>query len=294
MSCASTRADDVGPRSDPKEFCETLHRHLLTHPNFRTLFAEPLSLSSPSSTSHILRVQPHDSPSPTTLTVTSLVIAAGPWSAALCETLLLPRVPISNLPGHSILVRPALPSQLNALPIGAIFAGINGSEGGVHQSAARALTKEEESQGFTAAPEFFPRANGLVYVAGENAIPSVGAQGRLPHKLPRTVDGVRDIIDPHLIGRLRRAAGLVSPTLDVGRGARVEVEQYCYRPISPDGDPIIDLIKPGVILACGHGPWGISLAPGTGKVVAELVLAGRATSADISLLSLARFARAKL
>jgi glycine/D-amino acid oxidase-like deaminating enzyme len=37
-----------------------------------------------------------------------------------------------------------------------------------------------------------------------------------------------------------------------------------------------------VLVATGHGPWGILNAPGTGLVVAEMVLDGRATSLDAS------------
>jgi glycine/D-amino acid oxidase-like deaminating enzyme len=39
----------------------------------------------------------------------------------------------------------------------------------------------------------------------------------------------------------------------------------------------------------GHGPWGITLSTGTGKVVSELVLDGHASSADISGLAPSRF-----
>ena len=77
-------------------------------------------------------------------------------------------------------------------------------------------------------------------------------------------------------------------------------QSLCFRPVSATGRPIIarvheadlgDGIKPagldgqgGVFVATGHGPWGISLSLGTGRVVAEMVL-GRQTSADVSALS---------
>lgn len=41
----------------------------------------------------------------------------------------------------------------------------------------------------------------------------------------------------------------------------------------------------GVFIAAGHGAWGISHAPGTGLVLAEL-MEGRATSANIEALKL--------
>lgn len=40
----------------------------------------------------------------------------------------------------------------------------------------------------------------------------------------------------------------------------------------------------GVFIAAGHGPWGISLSLGTGKVVAEMIQ-GQPLSADVSELA---------
>ena len=264
------------------------------NPAFTTLFGEPMSLSTRSPTSHTLTVQPHHCATATTLDLTAVVVCAGPWTAALCARLGLPVPPISNLPGHSLLIRPSLSAVCRAtpLPVGAIFAGINGAEGGVHASTsgeARHLTPAERAEGHTKAPELFARANGLVYCAGENSITTCGADGALPHRLPANVDLVRPLLDPRLVARLESAAAQCSSALDVAQGAVVEAKQFCFRPVTPDGDPIIDVLVPGVVLACGHGPWGITLAPGTGQVVAELVLEGAARSADISTLRLGRF-----
>jgi len=38
--------------------------------------------------------------------------------------------------------------------------------------------------------------------------------------------------------------------------------------------------KAGVFVAAGHAVWGISLAPGTGKVVAEMVMGGNNGKGD--------------
>jgi glycine/D-amino acid oxidase-like deaminating enzyme len=43
----------------------------------------------------------------------------------------------------------------------------------------------------------------------------------------------------------------------------------------------------GVWIGAGHSFWGITLGPGTGKVLSEMVL-GEELSADISPLSLER------
>jgi D-amino-acid dehydrogenase len=62
------------------------------------------------------------------------------------------------------------------------------------------------------------------------------------------------------------------------------------RPITPDGVPIIGVSPKhqNLILATGHAMLGLSLGPGTGQVVAELVN-GRKTAFDLNPLRLERF-----
>jgi D-amino-acid dehydrogenase len=51
-------------------------------------------------------------------------------------------------------------------------------------------------------------------------------------------------------------------------------EEWCgWRPMTPDGLPIIDRSPrlKNVIIAAGHNMEGISMAPGTGKLVAEIL-----------------------
>jgi glycine/D-amino acid oxidase-like deaminating enzyme len=76
------------------------------------------------------------------------------------------------------------------------------------------------------------------------------------------------------------AAALV-PAL-VARGARFVPEvgraptrghRQCARPLSADGRPLIGRI-PGVNrlwVAAGHGPWGISTGPASGRLLADLI-----------------------
>ena len=62
------------------------------------------------------------------------------------------------------------------------------------------------------------------------------------------------------------------------------------RPTTPDGMPIIgrSLRYPNLVLATGHAMLGLSLGPGTGQVVAEL-LTGRKPAFDLSPLRAERF-----
>jgi D-amino-acid dehydrogenase len=62
------------------------------------------------------------------------------------------------------------------------------------------------------------------------------------------------------------------------------------RPCAPDGLPVIGRPSalPGLVLATGHAMKGVSLAPITGRLVAELV-AGEAPSHDLAPFGPDRF-----
>lgn len=65
---------------------------------------------------------------------------------------------------------------------------------------------------------------------------------------------------------------------------------YGFRPCSPDGLPYLgyDTHYKNLIIAGGHSMMGLSLAPATGKMVAELA-AHKKTSIDLSLFSPGRY-----
>jgi D-amino-acid dehydrogenase len=70
----------------------------------------------------------------------------------------------------------------------------------------------------------------------------------------------------------------------------VEEEWYGWRPMTPDSMPIIDRSPAfeNVIIAAGHNMLGLSMAPGTGKLVAEM-LGGGDTHIDPSPYAVSRF-----
>ena len=145
------------------------------------------------------------------------------------------------------------------------------------------------------APELFSRATGEIWVGGLN--PPLTSLPALPTDADAQID-----------------AGEVARLLAVARAlCGADAEQrgepaLCFRPVSATGRPIIARVheadlgvgaKPGlggglgregarggggVFVAAGHGPWGISLSLGTGRVVAEMVL-GRETSVDVEVLT---------
>ncbi len=61
-------------------------------------------------------------------------------------------------------------------------------------------------------------------------------------------------------------------------GTHAASVRACARPASPDGRPLLGpLATPGLFLATGHGPWGVSLGPGSARLVADAVLGKPAT-----------------
>jgi D-amino-acid dehydrogenase len=73
-------------------------------------------------------------------------------------------------------------------------------------------------------------------------------------------------------------------------GDVVEEEWFGWRPMTPDGLPVIDRSPSAanVLIAAGHNMLGVSMAPATGKLVAEL-LADVAAHIDPAPYSAARF-----
>jgi D-amino-acid dehydrogenase len=93
-------------------------------------------------------------------------------------------------------------------------------------------------------------------------------------------------IKPRRLRLLRRAAEqyLAAPYCDP-----VEEEWYGWRPMTSDGVPFIDLL-PGLEnawVAAGHNMLGLSMAPATGQLIAELIDGGP-TSIDPAPYRIAR------
>ena len=128
-----------------------------------------------------------------------------------------------------------------------------------------------------------------------------------PH-VPIMIQGARSAVTP-LTGRLRVAGTLEVAGFDLrlntarvdalrrgaarvlGHDDRSVIDVWAgLRPCAPDGLPVIGrpTALPGLILATGHAMKGISLAPVTGRLVAELV-AGEAPSHDLAPFSPDRF-----
>jgi glycine/D-amino acid oxidase-like deaminating enzyme len=180
----------------------------------------------------------------------AVVLAMGPWTSRIAGAPGLPRV--RGLKGYSVtLAAPGVPAH-------ALFLDYR-------TSAGRHLE-----------PEIVPRPDGEVYICGMAD----------PAPLPDSPEAVE--VSEAACAVLATAAGRVSSAL---AGAPVTRRQACYRPVTDDGLPLIGPVPgtTGVFVATGHGPWGMLNAPATGKALAELIVAGRASAADLRPFDPARF-----
>lgn len=183
---------------------------------------------------------------PVRLDAHQIVLLVGPWTLKL-----LPDCPILGLRAHLITVLP---------------------EGGMVSPYAIFLELRILKNAFVL-PEMYARKD-EVYVCGE---------GDTAVDVPETTDDVEVVREK--CDKLFHYVGKLLPNL---RRGRILKRQACYLPVldvpSSSGPLIGETNVPRLYLASGHSCWGINNAPGTGKVMAELLLEGEAVSADISAL----------
>ena len=138
-------------------------------------------------------------------------------------------------------------------------------------------------------PEVFSRMGREIYIAGLNN-PSLA--------LPALATGSN--VDERAVEQLKKTAQRLLGTQETLGDLEVVRTGLCFRPVTNRGTPILGEIpdkslggglitrssgEGGVWLAAGHGPWGISLSLGIGKVMSEMIL-GTSTSVDVDGLKL--------
>ncbi len=86
--------------------------------------------------------------------------------------------------------------------------------------------------------------------------------------------GLDTTVQPRRLENLRQAARLY---LKHPLGPRVDEQWVSVRPMSPDDLPLIGPVRDwkNLYLATGHGMMGISMAPATGRLAAEIVTGSR-------------------
>lgn len=188
-----------------------------------------------------------------TLATTDCIVAAGPWTPRL-----LPGVPVTSSRAHSVVIRTPKPVSAYAL-----FTSITLPAGFPSPSQQTKPTKKARA----VEPEIYARPDGTAYACGP-------IDSDAP--LPLTTADVE--VDRARCDDIAAQVGAVSDEL--GRDGEVLARQACYL---PQGGPFIGPVPghKGVIVAAGHTCWGIQNAPGTGKLVSEIVFDGKAVSARL-------------
>lgn len=191
-----------------------------------------------------------------------LLITAGAWTSRVFAELFPEssvQIPVSQLAGYSLVVRsPRWTAEHEADGCHAVFAS----------------TSDAWS------PEMFSRSGEEIYIAGLNS-----STTPLP-ALPTDAE-----TDPAAVEEVRRVTEQM-----IGTDFAVVREGLCFRPVTRSGNPILAQISDdklgagvmksgGVFVCAGHGPWGISLSLGTGKIVSE-ILTNERLSCNVSRLGL--------
>ncbi|KPM34629.1 hypothetical protein AK830_g11939 [Neonectria ditissima] len=200
--------------------------------------------------------------------VTDVIVAAGPWTSRV-----LPRAKIEGLRAHSVVY------EADVSPY-AVFTDISLPLDFVPEHRAK-LGQKRRHKG-RVDPEIYARPFGEVYAC------ATGEPDTLV-PLPDTADQVEH--DEAQCDDLISYISTFSPVLG---SAPVKAKQACYLPrhmrFGQEGGPLLGrTTAPGVWVAAGHTCWGIQNGPATGKLMAEYVFDGVATSADVEKLDPRKF-----
>ena len=167
-----------------------------------------------------------------TLACDKLVLAAGPWSGPLSESLLPKSIPITSYAGHSVLLQPSIAPSADCLFIT------------VH------------TQNSTYRAEIIPRSSGEVYISGINDALVLPPTPDVAIPLETEIDKLKEIADTILPGyTIQKEQLCFRPMTENG------TPFICAY-------PEVD----GVFIGTGHSHFGIILGPGTGKVLSEMIL----------------------
>eukprot|EP00746_Dinoflagellata_sp_MGD_P013552 gnl/MRDRNA2_/MRDRNA2_129321_c0_seq1.p1 gnl/MRDRNA2_/MRDRNA2_129321_c0~~gnl/MRDRNA2_/MRDRNA2_129321_c0_seq1.p1 ORF type:complete len:386 (-),score=68.33 gnl/MRDRNA2_/MRDRNA2_129321_c0_seq1:27-1184(-) len=187
----------------------------------------------------------------------AVIVAMGPWSVLVEEWLAGQAIPMEGIKSTSLVFK-----RENVAPF-ALFCGED--RNGCHL-------------------EVYPRSSGEVYICGCG-----GSQYIQSDELKKI--GPDDIdADPKRVQAATKSFSQMSSLAEGGP----DITQACMRPCPPDAKPYMGHLPDtsNAYIAAGHNCWGITWAPITGKVMAELVIDGKA-SIDLSAFDPARFARRK-
>jgi glycine/D-amino acid oxidase-like deaminating enzyme len=199
-----------------------------------------------------------------TIEAGTVVVAAGPWSDRLLRPL-----------GIAFPITPARGWLVHLGPV----AGL--------------LRHVVEGAGWHALPGVDPMPPVLAgEVANGSAAPLLGSllqqnpDGTVLAGSSRQAAYASEPEDPSVPREILRRAIRLVPALEE---VRVLSSWWGIRPMTPDGLPIVGTVRKGLVVATGHGSFGVVLAAGTGSLVASLVT-GKEPPLDPSPFDPGRFA----
>ena len=136
--------------------------------------------------------------------------------------------------------------------------------------------------------EIYPRSNGDLYACGIGGSDYVEERARLDVggdcETPSAVQADMSRVSAAVASASKLTSLISSSELPETVGA-------CMRPCPPDALPFMGPV-PGysnAFISAGHNCWGILWGPLSGKLMAEVILDGQATTVDLSAFSPARF-----
>ncbi|KAL4987800.1 FAD dependent oxidoreductase [Aspergillus falconensis] len=230
-------------------------------------------ITNSSGTITSLKILHHTTKTESVLPCTNLIIAAGSWTPRVFSSLFpssKTTFPIYPLAGYSLVIRSPRYTERHEKEL-------NGESHAV-------FTTHPPSCGFS--PEIFSREGREIYIAGLNSrdIPVPDRVEDLKERYydEKEMQKLKDVT-VRLMGKL--PVGKSESTDEIANTNDLEIlrKGLCLRPVAERGVPFVSKVDDsglggvktakngGVFVAAGHGPWGISLALGTGSIVADLV-----------------------
>ncbi|CBF87465.1 hypothetical protein AN9356.2 [Aspergillus nidulans FGSC A4] len=220
-----------------------------------------------------IKISNHATKTESILPCTNIIIAAGSWTPRVFSSLFpssTTTFPIYPLAGYSLVIRSPRYTERHEKEL-------NGESHAV-------FTTHPPSCGFS--PEIFSREGSEIYIAGLNSreipVPERVEDLKERYYDEKEMQKLKDVT-VRLMGKL--PVGKTESTDEIPNTNDLEIlrEGLCLRPVAERGVPFVSKVDDstlggiktaqngGVFVAAGHGPWGISLALGTGSVVADLV-----------------------
>lgn len=189
------------------------------------------------------------------LDATDVLVAAGPWTSKL-----IPKIRLQSPKGHSIVVKPQAEQIFPYILFPKIYASAP-----------------------TISPDIYPRPRDVM-----NVFETIYASGPDCYDVPLP-DIVTDVtVEAEKIKDVWEAVKSVSQEI---RNGEVITKQACYKAQirkHDENEEVGPIVGPldikGLWVATGLDEWGVSNGPAVGLIMSEMILEGKAQSADVESL----------